>query len=64
MNKLIHSNYHRNTYILKTDLFFGSLVGKLYIKALLQLIKHKVCGQHANKAQGEAKCFISIKALH
>ena len=27
-------------------------------------IKHKVCGRDANKAQGKAECFISIKAVH
>ena len=25
-------------------------------------IKHKVCGRDANKARGEAECFIGIKA--
>ena len=27
-------------------------------------ISHEACGQDANKARGEAKCFVDIKAAH
>ena len=29
---------------------------------MLFLMKHEINGHHANKAQSEAECFISIKA--
>ena len=35
---------------------------RIYVSAICE-IKHEVCGQDANIAQGKADCYISIEAM-